>query len=74
LAVCCYNLYVVHAVERFQGCEGFSYFHCLVTALSVIGCRKATILCFSPLKKLAGALKQDATRVLTLAYRDRGTR
>ena len=27
LAVRCYNLYVVHAVERLQGREGFSYFH-----------------------------------------------
>lgn len=27
VAIGCYNLHVVHAVERAQGCEGFSYFH-----------------------------------------------
>jgi hypothetical protein len=30
VAVCRHNLYVVLAIEWAQGCEGFSYFHCLL--------------------------------------------
>jgi hypothetical protein len=47
VAICRHDLHIVHTVERAQGREGFSYFHYLFTALSVVGCRKLLYCAFA---------------------------